>query len=123
MQNLITLPGCSGPLDIPPEAAEAARIVCQTIGIEAREYHLEQVAWYMRNGFDTDLLYQAAESTAMAPRPTWAYFKGIMRRCAQDGCKNGAQYAARIDAWRQTKRLVNYQYGQENKYLMEIYGH
>ncbi len=109
MSNVVNLPtswACS-PTQADAASAERRALAAQIvqdityiIGVEPRPYHVDQIAWYLQCGFDHGMIIAAAESTAMAPRPTWAYFKAIMRNCARDGCHTAEEYEQRIETWR-----------------------
>lgn len=53
--------------------------------------------WIQRiidNGMDPELISIAINDTAWAPRPTPAYFRGIVNRCWDNGIKTASAYAA-----------------------------
>ena len=112
MNNCITFPGTvAGAASAPAEAAEIASTIADMLHITPLPFHADQIAYYLRAGFDGSALIMAAESAQLAPRPSWAYFRGILRRCAEDGCYTADQYQARLDAWPMVKRFSGYQYG------------
>lgn len=42
-----------------------------------------------------EMLYDAAKSTSMAQRPSWAYLRAIVNRCIAEGCTSSSQYQQR----------------------------
>ena len=100
MENCITFPGVEPGAAASPVAIRIAAEIAYMIGADPRPYHADQIDYYLRCGIEVDMLYRAAESTTMAPYPSWAYFKAIIRNCARSDCFTAAAYDERIAAWR-----------------------
>lgn len=108
-QQVITLPSsraatASDPLSL-------ARDLCETIGCRCNPAYVLQIP-ALQQYFEESMLYQAAESAAMAVRPSWVYFRAILRRCAAEGCYTSAAYTERIEAFREFSRKSGYSYDQ-----------
>lgn len=100
MENCITFPGSMPGAAASVDAVRISQEIAYIIGVDPRPYHADQVDWYLRNGIEVGLLYEAAESTTLAPCPSWAYFKAIVRNCSQDGVRTQADYQKRLETWR-----------------------
>lgn len=104
MSNILTLP-TSWASSATPEAVEIAGEVARMLHVDALPFYADQVDWYLRAGFSAELLLMAAESTMMAPRPSWAYFRAILRHCAEEGCYTPEQYMIRIEDFKHARQV------------------
>lgn len=105
MENCINFPGYTGAASASAEACDLARTIADMIGAVPLPFHADQIDWYLKSGFTADLLLMAAESTMLAPRPSWAYFRAILRNCASDGCKTGSAYLDRLEDWKHWRQM------------------
>jgi len=50
------------------------------------EWEISDIAFYRGKGLTDDLIVQAIRATMDAPRPSWKYTIGVLRRCMLEGC-------------------------------------
>lgn len=68
------------------ESAQAlAKRFSYECGLSPRPLMVREFARYLAQGYDYDMLAEVINRTAMAPRPSYAYFAAIMRNAY--GCK------------------------------------
>ena len=82
-------------VQMPHQAADWSAIVaelCEIIDVKPMRYMaIEAAEWPVQR----EMLYDAAESTSMAQRPSWAYLRAIVNRCIAEGCTSSSQYQQR----------------------------
>ena len=66
-----------------------------------------EMAQAIEAGADPSLIVYAIELSEIAPTPSWAYARAVMKRCMSDGCRTYEDCAARAERVRtQSKKSV-----------------
>lgn len=68
-----------------------------------------EMAQAIEAGAEPSLIVYALEMAEIAPSPSWAYARAVMRRCMSDGCRTYEDCAARAERVRAPKRGTTYQ--------------
>lgn len=68
-----------------------------------------EIAQAIELGADPSLIAYAIECAEIAPSPSWAYARAVIRRCMSDGCRTYEDCAARAERVRTPKKTSTYQ--------------
>ena len=66
-----------------------------------------EIAQAIEAGADPSLIVYAIEIAEIAPTPSWAYARAVMKRCMSDGCRTYEDCAARAE--RVKRKPITYQ--------------
>lgn len=80
--------------------AEIEQYYCDTFGApKAPPVAIREIDFALEHGLDPALIMTAMDEAAMAPRPSWAYARAIIRRLLGEGVLTPEAYAQRQARW------------------------
>ena len=93
------------------ERAEIEQYYCDTFGApKVPPVAIREIDFALEHGLDPALIMTAMDEAAMAPRPSWAYARAIIRRLLGEGVLTPDAYAHRQARW-QARRSRDYESG------------
>ena len=82
------------------ERAEIEQYYCDTFGApKAPPVAIREIDFALEHGLEPALIMTAMDEAAMAPRPSWAYARAIIRRLLGEGVLTPDAYAQRQARW------------------------
>lgn len=80
--------------------ADLTQYFHDTFGAPCSPLARRDMAAAMEAGLDPQLIVIAMDEAALAPRPSWAYARAILRRLIDEGVQTEQDYEARQRRWR-----------------------
>lgn len=84
--------------------ADIAQYYLDTFGVKMPPVAKADVNDALEAGLEPVLVFRALDEAAIAPRPSWAYSRAILRRLVNEGCLTEAAYNARQRKWQSRRR-------------------
>ena len=83
---------------------DIAQYYLDTFGVKMPPVAKADVNDALEAGLEPVLVFRALDEAAIAPRPSWAYARAILRRLVNEGCLTEAAYNARQRKWQSRRR-------------------